>query len=196
MSKQKFDLGDYEDVVARRKRLFATFPHASIQTTPPEYVTRPNGEVVVRVTAVVYRDPFDPKPGVDSSEEPYPGKTPYTRESEAENASTSAIGRAINCVLPSEGGASQQEVAARHAPGPVPASPAQKGRMWEEARTQGHTVVTLAELAAGVTGAGDYGDPQEFLSSLTSPEVETIMQVLRADADKHTDPTAEVRDDE
>ena len=184
MSKQKFDLGDYEDVNARRERLFREFPHASIQTTPPEYVERPNGEFVVRVTAIVYRDPFDPKPGVDCSEEPYPGRTPYTKDSEAENASTSAIGRAINNVLPGGHGASQSEVAARHSTerGPVPATSAQKGRMWETAKSQGMTVLSLAETAATLLGVRpadtDQAWAEQFLSSLTHPEADAIIEAL------------------
>ena len=113
-----FDLGDYENVHDRRGRFFEAFPEGSIQVSAPEYVTRPDGATFVRVEARAYRTKMDQRPGIDWTEEPMPGRTPYTKGSEVENASTSAIGRAILCVLPplpgSTSGASRQEVAARH----------------------------------------------------------------------------------
>jgi hypothetical protein len=52
-------------------------------------------QVVVVCTARAYRTPDDPIPCVGIASEPYPGLTPYTEDSEAMNAETSAWGRAI-----------------------------------------------------------------------------------------------------
>jgi hypothetical protein len=45
--------------------------------------------------AWAYRTPDDQRPGIGHAYEPFPGKTPYTRDSEVQNAETSAWGRAI-----------------------------------------------------------------------------------------------------
>jgi len=58
-------------------------------------VPPPFNERFIAVEARVYRKPDDVRPGVDLAWEPVPGKTPYTRDSELMNASTSAVGRAI-----------------------------------------------------------------------------------------------------
>jgi len=52
-------------------------------------------QVVVVCVARAYRTPDDPKPCEGTATEPYPGLTPYTEDSEAMNAETSAWGRAI-----------------------------------------------------------------------------------------------------
>ena len=62
----------------------------SIQTRIVEFsVTR------VIVEASIYRTADDIRPCVDSSYLNIPGSTPYTKGSELENASTSAVGRAL-----------------------------------------------------------------------------------------------------
>lgn len=72
-------------------------------------------------TAVAYRTPDDPTPGIGVAWEPFPGLTPYTHNSEIMNAETSAWGRAIVAVGAAEARASRQEVVNRrgeedHAP--------------------------------------------------------------------------------
>lgn len=52
--------------------------------------------------AAAYRSPEDPRPGIGMAWEPFPGKTPYTKDSELQNAETSAWGRAIVAALASE----------------------------------------------------------------------------------------------
>jgi hypothetical protein len=47
------------------------------------------------VRAEAYRDRDDPRPGVGTAWEPFPGRTPYTAQSELMNAETSAWGRAL-----------------------------------------------------------------------------------------------------
>ena len=65
------------------------------------------------VVAAAYRDRDDPRPGVGMAWEVFPGRTPYTRGSELQNAETSAWGRAIIAVGASDskrGIASREEV--------------------------------------------------------------------------------------
>ena len=52
--------------------------------------------------AAAYQSPEDPLPGIGCAWEPFPGTTPYTRNSELQNAETSAWGRAIVASLASE----------------------------------------------------------------------------------------------
>jgi hypothetical protein len=70
------------------------------------------------VKAYAYRTPDDQRPGTGLAWEPCPGKTPYTKDSELQNAETSAIGRAIIMVGASDAKkvASANEVRNRQAP--------------------------------------------------------------------------------
>ncbi len=86
-----FDLSDYVDVAERIKMLVAKYPEASL-SSELTYLDNPAGWLC---KAYAYRDPTDPQPGVGHAFEPVPGKTPYTKDSEAMNAETSAWGRAI-----------------------------------------------------------------------------------------------------
>lgn len=52
-------------------------------------------QVLVVCEARAYRTADDPTPCVGIASEPFPGLTPYTRDSEVQNAETSAWGRAI-----------------------------------------------------------------------------------------------------
>ena len=73
---------------------------------------------IIVAKAYAYRTPDDPRPGIGHAQESFPGKTPYTRDSELMNAETSAWGRSIVAVLAADtrrGVASRDEVAARRA---------------------------------------------------------------------------------
>jgi hypothetical protein len=87
---------DYKEVAERLRDLFAKHPEASLRGTY-EFVP---GYVVYR--AECYRTPDDQAPGVGSALEELPGRTPYTKGSELQNAETSAWGRAIVAVGASE----------------------------------------------------------------------------------------------
>lgn len=52
--------------------------------------------------AAAYRSPRDEHPGIGLAWEKFPGTTPYTKDSELQNAETSAWGRAIVAALASE----------------------------------------------------------------------------------------------
>jgi hypothetical protein len=88
------DLSGYVDVAERLRAFFARYPDGSIQSTPPTVIEL-DGKRFLQVTATAYRTPTDARPAVATAWEPWPGRTPYTRDSEAMNCETSAIGRAL-----------------------------------------------------------------------------------------------------
>ena len=121
---------DYVDVAARIRDFRAAHPTGSLRPLDParpfEVLTIGDRTFVVVVTAA-YRTPDDPMPGVGLAWEPFPGRTPYTRDSELMNAQTGSIGRAIVASLAGDTSrvASRDEVRARAAdraaPEPDPA---------------------------------------------------------------------------
>jgi hypothetical protein len=113
-----FDLDGYVDVAEREQLLFDRYPDARVQVELEE-VRNGTGEIVAwKAKATIWRSHDDPLPVCDYAVEPVPGKTPFTRDSEAMNASTSAIGRAIVLAgFPSKKIASADEVRARQGSG-------------------------------------------------------------------------------
>lgn len=88
-----YDLADYVEVPERLRWFFDKYPDGSLQSTITEW----SDERIV-VKAYAYRNPTDGRPGMGMASEPYPGKTPYTKDSELMNAETSAWGRALAAV--------------------------------------------------------------------------------------------------
>jgi hypothetical protein len=112
-----FDLSDYVDVAEREAQFFERYPHGRIQVDLEDVR---QGDVIVawKAKATIWRTPEDPIPVCDFAVEPVPGKTPYTKDSEAMNASTSAVGRAIVLAgFPSKKVASADEVRNRQGNG-------------------------------------------------------------------------------
>ena len=121
------DLSSYNTVAERIAEFAAKYPHGSLQCEwqmllVPTLVKNPDGtwepqdRPIIVAKAFAYRTPDDPRPGIGHAQEPIPGKTPYTRDSEIQNAETSAWGRAIVAVLAADtrkGVASRDEVQAR-----------------------------------------------------------------------------------
>ena len=91
------DLSNYVDVATRIKLLVEKYPAASINCTPPKVVNI-DGHTFIEVTAEVMCNDGSMRIATASAWEPFPGKTPYTRDSEMMNAETSAIGRAIGAL--------------------------------------------------------------------------------------------------
>lgn len=87
---EKFKLDDYVTVAERIAAFHTRHPEGSLQA---EVVTMTDKLVVVK--AYAYRTADDIRPGIGWSSLEIPGKTPYTRGSELENAESSAWGRAI-----------------------------------------------------------------------------------------------------
>ncbi len=116
MGFDRSSLDDYVDVAARIAEFRERYPNGSLQPAVliAPYEVREIGErTFIVYTAAAYRTPDDARPGVGVAWEPFPGRTPYTRDSELMNAETSAWGRAIIAVLAADsrrGVASQEEV--------------------------------------------------------------------------------------
>ena len=122
-----FDLQDYVTVAERIEQFRDKYPEGSLQCEwqmlmVPTAVKQPDGtwstldRPVIVAKGFAYRNPEDPRPGIGHAQEPIPGKTPYTKDSEIQNAETSAWGRAIVAVLAADtrkGVASRDEVQAR-----------------------------------------------------------------------------------
>lgn len=112
---------DYVDVATRIAEFRDKYPDGSLQPadlTAPYRIETVDGQAWIVVVAAAYRDDTDQRPGVGMAWEAYPGKTPYTRGSELQNAETSAWGRAIVAALAADtkrGVASADEVRNRSA---------------------------------------------------------------------------------
>lgn len=85
---------DYVDVAERIREFREKHPDGSLQQVDWKVVDV-GGKTFVAYTAAAYRTPDDERPGIGTAWEPFPGPTPYTRDSELMNAETSAWGRAI-----------------------------------------------------------------------------------------------------
>jgi hypothetical protein len=113
---------DYIDVATRIVEFREKFPEGSLQQVSLEFVQVAGKDWVV-FTAAAYRSPTDERPGVGTAWEPIPGPTPYTRDSEVQNAETAAWGRAMVAALAVDtrkGIASSEEVRNREVKsGPV-----------------------------------------------------------------------------
>ena len=107
---------DYIDVAARIVTFREQYPEGSLQPADlatPYRIETIGDSIYISVVAAAYRTPDDVRPGVGMAYELFPGKTPYTRGSELQNAETSAWGRAIVATLAADtkrGVASANEV--------------------------------------------------------------------------------------
>lgn len=90
-----FDLSGYVEVKDRIAEFKKEYPNGRL--TSEILATNHSGFVAVK--AYAYRTPDDPVPGTGLAWEPVPGKTPYTKDSELQNAETSAWGRALVAAL-------------------------------------------------------------------------------------------------
>jgi hypothetical protein len=111
----------YVDVATRITEFREAHPEGSLRPLtadrPYTIETTADGQQWIVVVAAAHRSPDDYLPGVGMAWEQYPGRTPYTRGSELQNAETSAWGRAIVAALAADtrkGVASADEVRSRH----------------------------------------------------------------------------------
>ena len=110
-------LDDYIDVAQRIADFRELYPIGTLQCHGWG-IERIGDQALVWYQAAAYRTPDDDRPGIGMAWELVPGRTPYTRGSELQNAETSAWGRAIIAVGASDskaGIASREEVRNRAA---------------------------------------------------------------------------------
>lgn len=89
---------NYNDVPSRIAEFREKYPKGTLQQLKLEF-SEVAGKWWVIYTAAAYRTPDDERPGHGTAWEPVPGKTPYTKDSELQNAETAAWGRAIVAAL-------------------------------------------------------------------------------------------------
>ena len=102
----------YIDVAERIVEFRDAFPNGSLQRVDLQFIDFAGKSWVV-YTAAAFRTPDDERPGHGTAWEPVPGPTAFTRDSELQNAETSAWGRALVAVLAADtkrGVASANEV--------------------------------------------------------------------------------------
>jgi hypothetical protein len=115
MADRKFSMDDYVDVAERIQHFYDKHPDGSLQQYVPWETREVAGQTFIVYTAAAYRTQDDRRPGIGTAWEPFPGTTPYTRNSELMNAETAAWGRAIVALglTANRKIASRQEVQAR-----------------------------------------------------------------------------------
>ena len=103
------NLGDYVDVPTRFRLALDKWPELRVIEEPAKVIAI-GDKTFISVTMTVYRDPSDPLPAVATCWEPFPGMTPYVKNSEQMNASTSCLGRVLGLMIPFGKMASFEEV--------------------------------------------------------------------------------------
>lgn len=86
-------MADYVSVSERIDKFYERYPDGSLQAEVVLWPTEGFPFIVMKAEAS--RDGHDAQPGVGWAQERFPGTTPYTKDSELQNAETSAWGRAI-----------------------------------------------------------------------------------------------------
>ena len=108
-----FSLDNYTTVAERIVQFYKDYPAGTISTTPAKTVMLGDA-TFISVIARIYLDRNMESFSTEAEAwEPFPGKTPYTRDSEMMNAATSAIGRALMQLgigITEAGAASRDEV--------------------------------------------------------------------------------------
>ena len=147
------DMSGYNDVASRMREFFDRYPDGRLRPAAPWRVEHIGEKAFVVFEAAAYRTAEDLNPGVGTAWEPFPGRTPYTRDSELMNAETSAWGRAILAVGAADtrkGIASAEEVRNRQA----------EDQAWEETAPaptatteQGETFQRLLDLIQAATAS-------------------------------------------
>ena len=112
-----FNLDNYVDVPTRLRMALDKYPDLRIQESQPVF-REVSTKLYIEIRCTVWRDKEDEIPVIAYCWEPFPGTTPYTRDSEQMNASTSALGRALGMMGfgIEHKMASKQEVLARQQP--------------------------------------------------------------------------------
>lgn len=166
---------DYIDVAERIAEFRAKHPDGSLQQVDVKF-TDFAGKSWVVYTAAAYRTPDDPRPGHGTAWEPVPGPTAFTRDSELQNAETSAWGRAIVAALAADtkrGVASADEVRNRR---PTPASSDQEAQIES----------LLGQLDPDRAAKARAWLAQTYPNQLTASDADGIIGVLRVKVGEQT----------
>lgn len=178
-----FDLGDYVTVPQREAAFYSTYPDGRIVSSRPEIRTV-GDRTFIEVTTSVYRTPDDPLPCVASAWEPFPGRTPYTKDSEMMNAETSAIGRALAAagIAVNRSLASAEEVRNRQAdrsePDTTPAPKPKPAKMLPEVTALVARLNAIEPAPMRVAAKSDFAERFGHPSTLTAsslPEAEEFV---------------------
>jgi len=112
-----FNLDNYVDVPTRLRMALEKFPDLRVQESQPIF-REVEGKLYLEMHVTLWRDKDDPLPMIAYCWEPFPGRTPYTRDSEMMNLSTSLLGRVLGMLGMGidHKMASKQEVLARQEP--------------------------------------------------------------------------------
>lgn len=173
-----FSLGDYKEVADRLREFHAAHPDGYLTSRVIHWPTKDLPFIAVEARA--YRSPEDTTPAIGMAWEPFPGLTPYTRNSELQNAETSAWGRALvagGYADTKHGIASAEEVRNRKAEPPTIGHVAAKTRLLKAANGN-------KELAIELWGnRGERSIPEPELDELVAAAIEAVSQ---APADEQT----------
>ena len=171
-----WDLKDYVDVPARLKMLAEKYPEVRIIEYQP-VIKQIGDKTYIEVKVCAWRDPDDKLPAVAFCWEPFPGTTPYTRDSEQMNAATSALGRLVAIMLP---GAFTKQASANevlHRAGP----PKQKPKFdtpaidpWADEPTHQEQVQAIVERTSNERKAASAG------SNATEPQLKMLASRAKA----------------
>lgn len=181
----------YNEVAARIIEARKKHPEGVLQPLDPAnpYKIETVGDKTFIVyTAAFYRTPDDPRPGIGNAWEPFPGTTPYTRNSELMNAETSAWGRALVAAFAADtkkGIATSIDVRNREAERQRPPRDEQG---WP-ALDPGEQLVTkalLARLAAQFATLGVAGRDEGLMTiaALIGVQVSTTKELTNAQASR------------
>jgi hypothetical protein len=159
------NLGDYVDVPTRFRLALDKWPDLRVVETPAEVVTI-GDRTFISVTVKVYRDLLDLLPCVATAWEPFPGTTPYVRNSEMMNCSTSALGRALGMMIPFGKIASFEEVKNRQEDTPARAPKVQlvpEGEVWKVSKKQ---LLELSELGYAGAVPADWNEAKAIITRM------------------------------
>ena len=170
-----FNMDGYVPVESRIEAFYAAHPDGSIQTE----ITHLDEKLVI-VKATAYRTADDIRPTTGHSMITIPGKTPFTRDSEVENAETSAVGRALAMMgfEVRKGMASAQEVRNKTLPDPQVDVPAWVGPFNAARKERGITALQLAEVLGA---SGTITNIERWMAE--EPELRTPDKLLSLAAD-------------
>jgi len=161
------NLGDYVDVPTRFRLALDKWPDLRVVETPAE-VIEIGDRTFISVTVKVYRDLLDLLPCVATAWEPFPGTTPYVRNSEMMNCSTSALGRALGMMIPFGKMASFEEVQNRQDDTPTPARAPKvqlvpEGEVWKVSKKQ---LLELSELGYAGAVPADWNEAKAIITRM------------------------------